>query len=350
MNRLVVAVAVLVSFLCVAGRTIPRVVTGISFFTVLQAVAFLAILVVLFRRRREIGTYFRRDRLGRHVTALATLGMLGLLLLLFMGARGETEAGRVWNRVAPDLDRDEPEAALDLARHLRRVESGPLKVRILDRIAELEPDEAEVVESLLAELRESSDREVRSKISEVLAPLLTDREAIDLVAGLPAEAPGDAELLARALRERTGASHGPDAGAWRDWIARDLISTEGERGYAAATDALRALGEFPVVRAAALSRIRTGDGADRMDLRKRIEADRADERSAAAAALAKAGEPTDVFPLARRMKTEDDPAAAGEQARAILALDPDRGRKLLEDVSRTARNEDVRGIAAAALR
>lgn len=349
-GRGAVVVAVLVTFLCVAARSVPHVVTGIGVFTVIQALALLAILVVLWRRRAPIGAWVRTAPIGRHVALLAAIGILGLLLLLVTAASGEIREGRVYDRVAAHFGRKTPEAAAALALSLRRVESAPLRGRILEEIEAAGVDSPAVIEGVRTAVRSDPDRGVRNRAVEVFGKLMTDRALIDAVAELPTLDAETREIFAQALRLRTGETFGPEAEPWREWVAEHLIPEPGRRGWTASFDALRALGDAPEVRAAALARIATGDGSTPDELRPLLERDDPALRAAVAKALGETGRPRDAYPLVRALTREVDPAAAAAEAAAALALDPAKARELLTDAAKHAATDAGRAAAAALLR
>jgi HEAT repeat protein len=203
---------------------------------------------------------------------------------------------------------------------------------------------------VLNRLIDDPDRAVRTQAVATLGRILTDAGIVDLVARLPALGATSARLVAKALELRTGRDHGTDAAAWRRYVADELVAAPGERGFRAAADARRRLGDDPAVHAAVIQRIRKGDGASPEALIGLLKDDDPGVRKAAAAALVDRGRPRDVFPLLDRIWLEEDPDVAATLARGALALDPHQARVTLGRVAKTAQSEIARAAAAAALR
>lgn len=349
-GRAGVVLAVLATFLCIAARSFPHVVSGIGVFTVIQALALAAILVLLWRGRAAIGAWVRTAPTGRHGALLAGIGILVLFLLLVTAVSGELREGRVYDRVAAHFDRKTPEDAAALALSLRTIESAPLRTRVLEEIESAGVGSPVVIDGVRNAVRSDEDRGVRNRAVEAFGKLMTDRALIDAVAELPNLDPATRELFAQALRIRTGEKTGPDPAAWRSRVAEHLLPEPGRRGWAASLDALRALGDDARVRAAAIARIATGDGSEPDELRHLLGRDDPALRAAVARALGRTGRPRDVYPLAEALKREADPSAAAAEAAAALTLDPARARELLTDAAKRAATEAGRSAAAAALR
>lgn len=348
-EKKVVLAALLVTFAATAARTIPRVVTGVSVFSVVQLAAFVAILAALWRRRREIAAWRRRDPLSGHVSILAAIGLVALGLLLFVAIRGEVVAGRHYDRIAKDLESTKPTAALALAGDLTVEKSGPLCVRILERLARLESSDHDVIVAVRNRIREASDRSVRDAAVRTFGALMTEQELIDTVADLPHLKPPQREPFLQALRLSAGRAAPTDMAGWRKYVSRRVEAGAGETGFRDALHALRVLGEDRHVREAALARLASGEGAKVSKLLPLLRERDSALRAAAGKAISKVGRTFDAVALGDALNRERNPATAAVLAAGILRLDRKDGIRRLEKLRKKGRTAAARKAAAAVL-
>ena len=166
-------------------RTIPRVVTGISLMSVMQAFGLLLFFHFLWERRRAIRARTARDPVAKQMMRVPYIALVMLSILLWSSVSTEIELGRHYARVEKDLVRDEKVAAFDLAAHLPGEESAPLRKRIIVRMGELGNRSPRVTSRLRETMNVDEDRDVRAAAAAALAKCMAPRDVLTAIEAMP---------------------------------------------------------------------------------------------------------------------------------------------------------------------
>jgi len=334
------------------GRTVPSVVTGISLWSMLHFAGLALLLYVGVRRRREAQAWVKGRDTGKYVRTIVVIGFLLLTFPLVYGVHRELELGRQYDRVRPHLANDDPATARTLASYLpaRLTADAALRRRIIVRIVSLEHRDPEVTGRLVSTVREDPDRAVRTEAVFALGRLMTPRDILLLVRDMKSFDEETLKLVFEALIAATGVDNGPDPVAWRRWFGQTWGGADADTSFDLAVLAYRDCGGDEALRALALDRIRTGEGADTVE-RLALAADRDDAglRAVAATLLGMGGDVSAAAKLGDILLRESDDAAARAQASAIRALDPTGADRILLRAAKGAAHEAGRAVARAAL-
>jgi hypothetical protein len=332
-----------------AGRYSPRVVTGISFWSIAELAGVVLVARALFLRREALRSWIKGAPLGRPVGLFCLLLVLALCLDLTFGIAGEVQTGQRYDLVAADLEKDDPVAAISLARHYHGETSGPLRERIVVRIGELGNTSPRVTGTLREAVRNDPDRSVRAAAAESLGRLMTPADVLKAVIDLPGLPPESRAVFVGILARRTGKDFGDDAKRWFTWVTSSWAGEKGDAAWQLALTAWDASADQPSIRDACLLRLEDPDGVSEQTLASTLRHQSPQVRGAAAKAMGRTHSDRWRTALQSALKSESDDVAAMGMAAAMLDRDQDRAGLALIEAARTATHESGRNAALSAL-
>lgn len=349
-------VLILGLLLIVAGmvaRLVPHVNTGLSPFTILEILGIVLVFVTIVRNWGAIRNWVRARSWGRQFRFVCGFLLLAVCFQCGWAVYDEIEGGKEYDEIEKVLERKDPEAALALAAMLGREENGPLRVRLIERIAELgRPSHSaiEVTAELLRRLREDPENSVREAAAKALPAQMDRIDILRLFIAIPDMDERSKPLAVAALETRTGKVFGEDSSRWVDWIGATWCGAEGDEAYAMAEFAYRnsesAASLLPV---AALARLAEGTGVSEDRLLAMAEDADPTLRGVGAAAIGTAEAKGLLLRLVKILKSEKSSFAASAQASTIAELDRPSSWNLLLEVARSGAGEVCRKAAMDAL-
>jgi len=333
---------VLVVFAIVA-RLFPRVVTGLSVFTFVQAAGILLVVYGVVKSRKGIKRWVKSTPAGKSVLAVGAIVFLLFLTEFSVSVRSEIEAGRVYDRVEIDLENEDPVAARSLSGHLSRLddEYAPLKLRVIERIVEFSNSDRVIIDALHGAVRRDPDPRVRKAAAGALVTLMTPRDVVRTIEDLP-----ELEAAARAatldiLVRRTEEDFGDDPAAWKRWAYDGFAGAGDEQAFRMALLKYRSATD-PAVRESCLARLREG-GADEL-LGILGDSDPV-LRAVAATGMGEKGDAKRAGRLLAALRKESDPDAAIAIAAAAEKLDGAAALAGFTKVMVSAAPEAARSVA-----
>jgi HEAT repeat protein len=327
------------------GRYAPRVVTGISFWTLLQVAGVVILIREAWICRKSIRSWIVGAPIGKHTGLVVALFAGFLLLDLGAGIVREIRIGRKYDRVAADLEKDDPVAAISLARHFHAEENPALRERIVVRMGELGNSSPRVTGTLREAVKTDPDASVREAAADALVSLMTPADVLAAILSLPDLSAEVRPAFVDILSRHTGKDYGEDVRRWLEWAASTWLGEKGEAAYQLALTAWRKSADQGAVREYCLHRLENPEGVTEQTLSSTLQHEDPRVRAAAAAAMGRSGAQRWMPVLLSRLKAEADPTAARSMVGAMRQLDPDRSGMTLLEVLRTGTNETAKGAA-----
>ncbi len=349
MERKSLIVGIVLIVVGFAARLLPQVVTGLSFWSIAQFVGIVLLVRALWMRRAVIRSWVKGAPVGKQVALVAVLVFVLFCVNLVAGAVREVKAGRHYDRVAEDLERDDPLAAISLARHYSGEESAPLQKRIVTRMGELGNSSREVTGVLREAVRTNASPGVRVAAAESLGKLMTAQDVLNAIVELPHLDPQTREAFIEILSRRTGKDFGENAKRWIEWFVSGWAGEEGDGAYRLALDAWQSSPDWPAVRQACIRRLNDPEGVKDPTLDSALRHESPRVRGAAATAIGRTGTSRWPSVLENALKAEADSATGIAMAAALLDLDPEGAAMALIRTARTASREAGRNAALTAL-
>ncbi len=348
---LIVGVILIVAGL--VGRYVPHVVTGVSIWSIAELAGIVIVFRWLFPHRDRIRSWIREAPIGKQMGLLGVFAIFVLFLDLGAGIVREVKTGRKYALVAADLEKEDPLAAMSLARHYSGEESAPLRERIVIRMGELGNSSPRVTGTLREAVMIDDSAAVRAAAADSLVKLMTPLDVMNTILRLPDLKPESramfVDILSRHIGKSIGKSIGDDTARWLSWVTSNWAGERGDAAYQLALTAFKRGAEQPVVRDACLLRLEDPDGVSEQTLAATLRHESARVRGAAARAMGRTHANRWRAVLVNAVKIESDSTAAMRMATALLDLDPDEAGMALIEVARTARHDAGRNAALSAL-
>ncbi len=349
MERKSLIVGIVLIVVGFAARLVPQVVTGLSFWSIAQVVGIVLFVRALWMRRAVIRSWVKGAPVGKQVALVAVLVFLLLCVNLVAGAVREVKTGRHYDRVAEDLEKDDPLAAISLARHYSGEESAPLRKRIVTRMGELGNSSPRVTGTLREAVRIDPSPSVRSAAAESLSRLMTPQDVLNAIVELPHLDPQTRAIFSEILSRHTGKDFGEDAKRWIEWFVSCWAGEEGDGAYRLALAAWRSSPEWPAIREVCIRRLKDPEGVKDATLDSALSHESPRVRAAAATAIGRTGGSKWPSVLEDALKSEADSVTGVAMAAALLDLAPEGAAMALIRTARTASHEAGRNAALTAL-